>query len=62
VTINDARAILRRLPLPLQVAIGRELDTRRPLEAHRLLTQEIGDGRQAKAVIAALIRWRVTGK
>jgi hypothetical protein len=62
VTIVEASTILRGMPLDAAVAVSRELDRLRPLEAHRILTLHLGDARRAKEVTAALIKWRLLGR
>lgn len=61
-TIQEAAQILRTLPYGVSVAVGRELDLKRPLEAHRVLSEALGDGRTAQGIVAALIRYRLTGQ
>lgn len=54
--------ILDLLPLGVALAVGVELDRHRPYEAHRILTQVLGDGEEAAKIIAALICHRYTGR
>jgi hypothetical protein len=62
VTIQEASAILKRLPAGMVLAVGTELDRGRFLEAQRLVAQALGDGLLAEAVVAAWTRWRRTGR
>lgn len=61
-SIRSASMILDLLPLGVALAVGVELDRHRPYEAHRILTQVLGDGEEAAKIIAALICHRYTGR